>query len=104
LYLLRRARHRARALGLEFDLTESDIIVPAACPVLGIPIRVVQGQGKRPHDSSPSLDRIDPKRGYVRGNVAVLSQRANRIKNDASAEEIGRLAKWMGVALCPPVQ
>lgn len=93
--LLKRARVRASKLKLHFDLNETDIAVPANCPILGIELRVVQGEGKRPHDCSPSLDRIDPNKGYVRDNVAVISQRANRIKNNATRDELAALLAWM---------
>lgn len=91
-YLLNNARERARAAGMEFDLTIEDLMVPAACPVLGIPI--IRGLQKKT-DNSPSLDRIDNTRGYVRGNVAIISDRANRIKNYGTAEEHRRIADWM---------
>lgn len=91
-YLLNNARERSRLNGLEFDLRVEDIFVPALCPVLGIPI--IRGQTKKT-DNSPSLDRIDNTRGYVRGNVAVISDRANRIKNYGTADEHRRIADWM---------
>ncbi len=47
------------------------------------------------HDASPSLDRLEPTRGYVKGNVAVISYRANRIKTDATAEELQRVLDWV---------
>lgn len=43
----------------------------------------------------PTLDRIIPNKGYVKGNIQIISQRANVIKNDASAEEIMKVAKYM---------
>lgn len=89
--LLAAARARARARVLPFDLTIDDITLPAHCPVLGIPIAV--GHGKL-SNNSPTLDRIVPQLGYVRGNVAVISYKANAIKRDASPEELQRVATW----------
>lgn len=83
------ARSRAKRRGLEFTISESDISVPTQCPVLGIEIKVGQGN---PTDNSPTLDRIDTSRGYVPGNVSVISYRANRIKNDSTPEELRLLA------------
>jgi hypothetical protein len=80
-----RARGRATANGLPFGITAGDIVLPKLCPVLGIAL--VLGD-RYSSDNSPSLDRIDPARGYVRGNVAVISQRANRLKQDASPAEL----------------
>ncbi len=87
------ARKRAKDLGLEFSISADDIEVPAECPVLGIPIEIAVGGG--PSDGSPSLDRIDSTRGYVRGNVAVISFLANRIKSNGTAEQHEKIAAWM---------
>ena len=83
--LLQKARQRARKKSLPFSLTEEDIVIPDTCPVLGI--QLFSGEGVM-CDNSPNLDRIIPEKGYVPGNVRVISQRANRIKSNATAEEI----------------
>lgn len=80
------ARQRAKKAGVPFDLTAEDIAIPDACPVLGIPLEASFG---RSTPQSPSLDRVIPKLGYVKGNVLVVSNRANVIKGDASVEELG---------------
>lgn len=87
--MLASAKWRARRDGVPFDLTLDDVRVPKRCPYLGIPIFVGDG---RPVDNSPSLDRLDPELGYVRGNVIVVSFRANQIKSDASPDELERIA------------
>jgi hypothetical protein len=89
------ARKRAIALGLPFGIEPEDIVVPAICPVLGIPLTV---GGAR--DSSPSLDRKVPALGYVKGNVFVISFRANRIKADASVSEIAAVLAYMQEVAC----
>lgn len=89
------ARTRAKLLGVPFDLTDEDIVVPAVCPILGIAL--VKGPNGG-HDASPTLDRFDPDLGYVSGNVRVISMRANRIKNDATPAELRRVADWMEAA------
>ena len=90
--ILSRAKKTARIRGRAFDLHEEDICIPEFCPVLGIPLE----RGiKKLCDSSPSIDRIDSSRGYVRGNVAIISLRANMIKNCGTAEEHERIAAWM---------
>jgi hypothetical protein len=91
--MLSAARKRARANGVPFDLDEADIVTPAKCPVLGIPLERARGR-RGPRDASPTLDRIQPSRGYVRGNVVVISWRANRIKNDASIAELILIHEW----------
>jgi hypothetical protein len=90
--LLQSAKERAAKLGLPFDLTAADITIPDKCPVLGIPLS--RGSG-RCHANSPSIDRLDPSLGYVRGNVAVISHRANTIKNDATLAELSAVLRWL---------
>jgi hypothetical protein len=36
-----------------------------------------------------------PAKGYVKGNVAVISTRANRIKSNATYKEIQMVADWV---------
>lgn len=86
------AKSRARREGLPFNITPEDCVIPSHCPVLGLPL--VIGRGKLT-SSSPTLDKIIPELGYVKGNVAVISHRANRIKSDASAAELLLIARWV---------
>lgn len=68
-------------------------MVPSHCPILGLPLFVMVGtKGGGPN--SPSLDKIEPSRGYVPGNVIVISNRANRLKSDASVEELRAIASF----------
>jgi len=50
--------------------------------------------GSKNNDLTPSIDRIDPKKGYVKDNIIVVSMRANRIKNDATVDEIRKVADF----------
>jgi len=86
------ARKRAEEKGLDFNLTFEDIVIPDVCPMLGIPL--VRAKG-RVRSHSPTLDRIIPRKGYVRGNIQVISHRANTIKTDATAEELRLVADYM---------
>ena len=89
--LLRAARRRAVRRALPFDLTADDIVIPAFCPVLGIPLfRAIGAAAQGPN--SPTLDRVVPDLGYVRGNVRVISSRANQIKSDATPSELLQVA------------
>lgn len=88
------ARARAKKKEIEFDLELADVAIPERCPVLGIPL--VFGEGAGGHrDGSPSLDRINNSKGYVKGNVRVISHRANSIKRDATLEELEAVARYM---------
>ena len=78
---------RARKAGLPFDLEVPALDLPDVCPVLGIEIFYYAKRG-RPAPSSPSIDRIVPERGYVAGNVRVISNRANTLKNNATLDEM----------------
>ena len=92
--MLRRARQRAKERGLEFNLELKDIHIPTHCPVLGIELACHKGRsGGNPN--SPALDRIDNTKGYVKGNVMVISHRANMMKVDASPEELIKFAEWV---------
>ena len=83
-YLLNLAKTRSKKRNIEFSITVEDLKMPEFCPLLGIKLDTY-AEDINVH---PSLDRIDPKKGYVKGNVWIISHRANRIKNDATAEEI----------------
>jgi hypothetical protein len=90
--MLAGAKGRAKELGLPFDLTIADIAIPDVCPALGCRITCV---GKRTTASSASLDRIVPDCGYVRGNVSVISLRANRLKGNATLQELESLTAYV---------
>lgn len=95
-YLFQLARRRAKARGIDFTITLADVVVPEVCPVLSIPLDTKK-PGKRgfPLPSSPTLDRFDNSKGYVPGNVTVISWRANSLKKDASWQELEVLVQWM---------
>jgi len=90
--MLYSARERAKDRGLDFSITLDDIVIPERCPVLGMLLRHGLKDGR---NNSPSLDRLDPKKGYTRSNVRVISYRANTIKTNASLDELERVAAWL---------
>lgn len=83
--MLTSARKRARRKGLEFTLQVGDVAIPSHCPVLGVPL--VRGT-----EHAPSLDRVDTSLGYTPGNVLVVSNRVNKLKGDASLDELRAIA------------
>lgn len=85
--MLRSARRRAAKSGVPFSITLDDIVIPARCPALNIPLRVGTGRGGQTFQS-PTLDRVVPELGYTPGNVMVISHRANTIKSSASPHEL----------------
>lgn len=96
--MLYAARKRAKLGGFECTITKDDIIIPDVCPVLGIPLFARVGAGRSNRDQvehSPSLDRIDNSKGYVPGNVCVISMRANMIKNNATLQELEAIVAYI---------
>lgn len=92
------AQGRARRKGVEFAIGVTDIIIPTHCPILGIELSKVWGNVKmnnRERTSKPTLDRIDPRKGYVPGNVIVVSYRANMIKGDGLPAEHRAIANYI---------
>jgi hypothetical protein len=89
------ARARAKDKGIEFDIVVEDVVIPKLCPVLGLPLKWTGKQS----DNSASLDRIDNSKGYIKGNVVVVSRRANGLKSDASLEELAKLASFYSAFL-----
>jgi hypothetical protein len=89
--MLTRAKSRAKQKNIPFNLTLEDIEVPETCPLLGIPIEIQPKKGY--HPNSPSLDKIIPEKGYIKGNVWVISNRANTLKNDATLQELKTLVE-----------
>lgn len=95
LWILGNIRARSRAQGIPFDLTVEDIKPPEFCPVLGLKLeRNSKGKQAGPQPNSPSVDRIDPAKGYVKGNVIVVSHLANCIKQNAEPWQIRKVADF----------
>lgn len=82
-------RRRSKYNNIPFNLTPEDIKIPLICPILGIPLKHTKGA---PSSNSPSVDRIVPSKGYVRGNIIIISFKANAIKYNANADEIMKVA------------
>lgn len=87
--MLKRSKSRALQKGYEHTIDLTDITIPTHCPLLGIELEIGVGGCKF---NSPSLDRIDPNLGYIKGNVWVISNKANSIKNNATPEELLTIA------------
>lgn len=82
------AKNRAKEKNLDFNLELSDILIPEFCPILEV-------QLVPKTEYAPSLDRINPIKGYVKGNVQVISRKANIMKNNATKEELVKFAEWV---------
>jgi len=79
------AKVRAKKKGIEFNIELDDVVIPERCPMLRIPLRE---SAKKLDDNSPTLDRRDGTKGYVKGNIRVISYKANRSKSNLTLEEM----------------
>jgi hypothetical protein len=100
-YLLwQSAKARAKERGVLFTLTAADVqaVWPSdgRCPALGVELRRSTSGDHRYAPESPSIDKIVPRLGYVPGNIAVISMKANRLKHDETSPDALRLvADWI---------
>jgi hypothetical protein len=94
------ARHRAKKHALEWDSQVREHVLadpPTACASCERPLDYSTGRGTtgKSRDRSPSLDRFDPSRGYVPGNVYVICVRCNLLKRDASITELEHIIAYL---------
>lgn len=90
----RRAKNRAKEQNLPFDIVVDDIVIPKVCPILGLSLAVHKGKSGT-YSDSPSLDKIVPELGYVKGNIQVISHLANAMKYNATKSQLVLFAKWV---------
>jgi hypothetical protein len=86
------AKSRAKKKNLEFTIERSDIVIPTHCPILGCELTFERRKGRQ--WNGMSLDRIDSTKGYIKGNVWVISCLANRMKQDAPLEQLRKFGEW----------
>ena len=84
-------KSRCKRLGREFSIEMEDIIIPEKCPVFGFELK---REDRQTWMCAPSVDRIDSSKGYIKGNVTVVSRRANILKKDATLEELEQLFNY----------
>ena len=91
-HLMYLARARSKRKGVECTITEEDIHIPEVCPHLGVKMETQTKLGED-RAFTMTLDRIDNSKGYVPGNVEVISWLANTMKNNATPEQLVNFAK-----------
>jgi len=92
-WLWTRAKARAVKNNIDFTITVDDIAIPEFCPIFP-DIKLERSKGKCTY-SSMSLDRRNNAKGYVPGNIQVISNKGNVRKSDMSVEEVRQLLKYM---------
>lgn len=83
-----RTKFRAKKFNREFSISLEDIVFPTHCPIFGRPF--IYGD----HDWTYSIDRIDNSKGYIKGNIVIVSNKANRLKNDASIDDLKKIVEF----------
>lgn len=83
--LMMNVKARVRKYDIPFDLELSDIVIPDKCPLLEVEFIIGEGND---YAFTPTIDRIDPTKGYVKNNIRVISMLANRIKSNATKEQL----------------
>ena len=91
-YIFNQAKYRAKQRGHKFTIKIDQIKIPTHCPVFGTKLKFSPG---RRTDNSYSIDRVDSRKGYVPGNVQIISWGANRIKGGIKLKEIEAIYKYM---------
>ena len=89
--LYKNIKSRCKRIGKEFSIELEDITIPEKCPVFGFDLK---REDRQTWMCAPSVDRIDNSKGYIKGNVTVVSRRANILKKDATLEELEQLFNY----------
>lgn len=90
-FLITKSKERAKEAGLEHSIELADLTWNSTCPYLGIQLTHELGKGQLL--SNASLDRIDSTKGYVPGNVQIISRMANTMKSSASMDQLLTFAR-----------
>ena len=92
--LINSARCRAKSLKIPFSITKDDVIIPDRCPCFGT--KLIQGEIKS-YENSATIDQIIPGKGYVKGNIQVISLKANTMKSNATNKQLKEFSKWISL-------
>lgn len=94
-YMLINIKSRCKFNNIEFNITQNDLVYVEICPVLGIKLDYLTTAESRglAKDNAASVDRIDNSKGYIPGNVRIISWRANKIKSDTKISEMKAIIK-----------
>lgn len=88
-------KQAASRKGIPFSIEFEQIEQPTHCPILGIKLNYNWSGPNRRDPAKASIDKVDPLKGYVLGNVFVISWRANKLKSDMSLHELENILKYI---------
>jgi len=86
-------KSRSVSKGIPFNLEYSDIIWPSHCPIFNSVLEY--DTMNKPKNNSASFDKVIPELGYVKGNVRIISYRANWLKQDSTIEQLEKIIRYM---------
>ena len=89
------ARARKNNLPFDIDISYLKSIAKQTCPVFGIQLNWGRNPNGSAKSNSPSLDKIIPEWGYIKGNVAIISHIANTIKQNVTYNDLYKVADWL---------
>lgn len=93
-YMVRNVKFSAKRRNIECSLTYTDFDLPEYCPILNVKLTYrLESNGNKPYHAT--IDRIDNSKGYIKGNVIVISRLANAMKNEANFEQLALFSKNM---------
>ena len=86
------AASNSKKNGCYFDIISEDIILVKRCPILDIELDY---NNNRIYDNSPSIDKKIPSLGYTKDNIQIISVLANKMKSNATPEQLVKFSKKM---------
>lgn len=93
--ILAKVKSRAKKNDVPFNLTIEDIVIPEFCPVLGLKLEFSREGRNGPSANSPSIDRLNPDLGYVKGNISFISHKANAAKSSLTLDQLKSLVSYV---------
>ncbi len=83
--MLRNIKFSAYARKLDFNLTYEDLLLPEYCPILGVKLTYGSNMNS---EHGATVDRIDTNKGYIKGNIIIMSRKANAMKSNCNLDNL----------------